>query len=53
MLKAKAKALGFAEEPPLANLEQQAQQMLYSRPTDLVQASTVLQTYEQALNSRV
>ena len=53
VLKAKAKALGFAEEPPLADLEQQAQQMLYRRPTDLLQASTVLQTYEQALNSRV
>ena len=53
VLKAKAKALGFAEEPPLADLEQQAQQMLYSRPTDLLRASTVLQTYEQALNSRV
>ncbi len=53
VLKAKAKALGFAEEPPLADLEQQVQQMLYSRPTDLVRASTVLQAYEQALNSRV
>ena len=53
VLKAKAKALGFAEEPPLADLEQQVQQMLYSRPTDLGRASTVLQAYEQALNSRV
>lgn len=53
VLKAKAKALGFAEEPPLADLEQQVQQMLYSRPSDLGRASTVLQTYEQALNSRV
>jgi|GEM_PF-420819 len=53
VLKAKAKALGFAEEPPLADLEQQVQQMLYSRPSDLSRASTVLQTYEQALNSRV
>lgn len=53
VLKAKAKALGFAEEPPLADLEQQVQQMLYSRPSDLGRASTVLQAYEQALNSRV
>ena len=53
VLKAKAKALGFAEEPPLADLEQQVQQMLYSRPTDLLGASTMLQTYEQTLNSRV
>ena len=53
VLKAKAKALGFAEESPLADLEQQVQQMLYSRPTDLGRASTVLQAYEQALNSRV
>ena len=53
VLKAKAKAFGFAEEPPLADLEQQGQQMLYSRPTDLGRASTVLQAYEQALNSRV
>ena len=53
VLKAKAKALGFAEEPPLADLEQQVQQILYSRPTDLLQASTMLQTYEQTLNSRV
>lgn len=53
VLKAKAKALGFAEESPLADLEQQVQQMLYGRPTDLGRASTVLQAYEQALNSRV
>ena len=53
VLKAKAKALGFAEEPPLTELEQQVQQMLYSRPTDLLRASTMLQTYEQTLNSRV
>lgn len=53
VLKAKAKALGFAEETQLVDLEQQAQGLLYCRPTDLDRAIQVVKYYEQALNSRI
>ncbi len=53
VLKAKAKALGFAEETQLVDLEQQAQGILYRRPTDLDRATQVVKQYEQALNSRI
>ncbi len=53
VLKAKATALGIAEDPKLTGIEQQVQQMLYRRPTDLEASSAGLKTYEQALNASI
>jgi hypothetical protein len=53
VLKAKATALGIAEDAKLTSIEQQVKQMLYSRPTDLNVSSAGLKTYEQALNAAI
>jgi hypothetical protein len=53
VLKAKAKAVGLAETIELVTLEELAQGILYSRPTDLDRAMGVLRQYEQELNSKI
>ncbi len=49
-LQAKALAKGHAEDPTLARLATQAKHLLYSRPTPLDPATTLVQQYEQHLN---
>jgi hypothetical protein len=51
-LKAKARAYGVSEEGILTELAQQAQALLYTRPTPLDQAAAAVVRYEQTLNGR-
>ncbi len=51
-LKAKALAKGFAENIQLAQLAEQAKQLLYTRPTPLKQAEETVKQYETILNSK-
>ncbi|PZO38648.1 MAG: hypothetical protein DCF19_15715 [Pseudanabaena frigida] len=51
-LKAKALAKGFAENIQLAQLAEQAKQLLYTRPTSLKQAEETVKQYETILNSK-
>jgi hypothetical protein len=46
-LKAKALARGQAEDPILSDLSAQAKQVLYTRPTDLDKARSLIATYEK------
>jgi uncharacterized coiled-coil DUF342 family protein len=52
-LKAKAIAKGHAEDLQLANLAEQAKQLLYTRPTSLKQAEETVKQYEVLLNRRM
>ena len=49
-LKAKALGRGLAEDSTLSALATQAKQLLYTRPTSLVQATELVKQYEQHLN---
>ena len=49
-LKAKALGRGLAEDPTLSALATQAKQLLYTRPTSLMQATELVKQYEQQLN---
>ncbi len=51
-LQAKAQAKQKIEDPALSQLAQKAERSLYSRPTSLKQAETLVQQYEQQLNQR-
>lgn len=51
-LQAKALARGWAEDPTLADLAQQAKHLLYIRPTPLDQATDLVTRYEKHLNQR-
>jgi hypothetical protein len=48
-LKAKARAYGIAEQGPVADLAQQAEALLYARPTDLNRAHAAVVAYEKSL----
>ncbi|MBD2388675.1 hypothetical protein [Cylindrospermum sp. FACHB-282] len=50
-LKAKALAQGLVEDATLAELAQQAKQLLYIRPTPLNKAAELVSQYEKRLNS--
>jgi len=51
-LKAKALARGLIEDLCLAELAEQAKQLLYTRPTPLDQAAELVSRYEQRLNGK-
>lgn len=51
-LQAKALARGWAEDPTLSILAQQAKHLLYTRPTPLDQATDLITRYEKHLNQR-
>lgn len=51
-LQAKALARGLSEDPTLDQLAQQAQQLLYARPTPLDQATRLVTQYEKYLNAK-
>jgi hypothetical protein len=50
--KAKALALGLAEDATLSELANKANQLLYTRPTPLEQAAELVSQYEKRLNSQ-
>ncbi len=52
-LKAKALARKLAEDARLAELAQQAKQLLYTRPTPLEQAAELVSQYEKYLNNQL
>jgi hypothetical protein len=49
-LKAKARTYGVAEDDTLVELSQQAEQLLFTRPTPLDQAAAAVASYEKTLN---
>jgi hypothetical protein len=51
-MKAKAVALGRAEDPVLSTIETQLKQQLYSRPTNLQQSQAWMADYERSVNYR-
>jgi hypothetical protein len=50
-LKAKARAYGVAEKDGLAEAAQQAEKLLYTRPTPLERAAAAVTAYERMLKS--
>jgi hypothetical protein len=52
-MKAKASAMGRAEDPILSTIETQAHQQLYSRPTDLQRSQQLVGDYERSVNLRI
>ncbi|WP_193197382.1 hypothetical protein [Nostoc sp. MG11] len=51
-LKAKALARGLIEDPHLAQLAEEAKQLLYTRPTALDKAAELVSRYEKRLNEK-
>jgi hypothetical protein len=51
-MKAKASAMGRAEDPALCTIEVKAEKILYSRPTDLQISQQLIGDYERSLNYR-
>lgn len=49
-LKAKARAYGIAERPETTGLAQQAEALLYKRPTDLHQATAAVAAFERSVS---